>query len=286
MSTPATAHHNESDGVFSVLSCGPHKSWIPPAQDPIHRAPDDPVVFPGQPGASHLHEFGGNVTTNAHSTYGSMIGQATDCPYPKDAAAYWFPALLDKQGNPAPVFAINAYYRDVPTNPDLPHPKPYPPDFRIMAGAPVLEANGKPKVYFSCTDTEPKVSYPPDCAGVEGSLGVKANVIFPECLKYGTFDSPDHRSHMTYATWGGCPEGYELVPQLGLFITWKVKDAETAGYRLSSDTPGMLAGHSLHADFWNTWDQAELERLTQACIVEHGDVPESTAEPACKALES
>ena len=39
---------------------------------PSHRAPDDPIVFPGQPGASHSHDFFGNTTTDASSTYASM----------------------------------------------------------------------------------------------------------------------------------------------------------------------------------------------------------------------
>jgi hypothetical protein len=33
-----------------------------------HRLPDDPIVHPGQPGATHLHEFFSNRSTNAGST--------------------------------------------------------------------------------------------------------------------------------------------------------------------------------------------------------------------------
>ena len=33
-----------------------------------HRLADDPIVRPGQPGASHSHDFFGNRTTNANST--------------------------------------------------------------------------------------------------------------------------------------------------------------------------------------------------------------------------
>src|SRR5215210_801771 len=32
-----------------------------------HQAPDDPIVFPGQAGKSHLHTFFGNTTTSAGS---------------------------------------------------------------------------------------------------------------------------------------------------------------------------------------------------------------------------
>jgi len=37
-----------------------------------HRAKDDPIVYPRQPGASHMHDFFGNKSTNAFSTYRSM----------------------------------------------------------------------------------------------------------------------------------------------------------------------------------------------------------------------
>src|SRR5688500_16593378 len=37
-----------------------------------HEAPDDPIVFPGQAGKSHLHTFFGNRTTSAASTYESL----------------------------------------------------------------------------------------------------------------------------------------------------------------------------------------------------------------------
>src|SRR5438128_12610277 len=34
-----------------------------------HRAPDDPIVFPGKPGLSHDHSFVGNESTDAFSTF-------------------------------------------------------------------------------------------------------------------------------------------------------------------------------------------------------------------------
>ena len=33
---------------------------------------DDPIVYPGQPGKSHLHQFYGNTSANANSTYPSL----------------------------------------------------------------------------------------------------------------------------------------------------------------------------------------------------------------------
>lgn len=38
-----------------------------------HLSYDDPIIFPGQPGKSHLHMFFGNTDTNANSTIKSII---------------------------------------------------------------------------------------------------------------------------------------------------------------------------------------------------------------------
>lgn len=61
-----------------------------------HVAYDDPIVFPGQPGASHLHMFFGNTLTNAYSTYESLrtTGGSTCGGGPINRSAYWFPAVL------------------------------------------------------------------------------------------------------------------------------------------------------------------------------------------------
>src|SRR4051794_35405056 len=37
-----------------------------------HTLPDDPIVHPNMPGASHQHDFFGNDSTNASSTLDSM----------------------------------------------------------------------------------------------------------------------------------------------------------------------------------------------------------------------
>jgi hypothetical protein len=42
-----------------------------------HQDADDPTVFPGQAGKSHLHTFFGNTTTGAASTYESLRAAAT-----------------------------------------------------------------------------------------------------------------------------------------------------------------------------------------------------------------
>ena len=75
-----------------------------------HRAPDDPIVFPGKPGMSHDHSFVGNTTTNASSTLSSLLAGGTTCERPGDTAAYWMPTLSVDGQEVTPTFA-QIYYR-------------------------------------------------------------------------------------------------------------------------------------------------------------------------------
>lgn len=53
----------------------------------------DPIAYPKQPNAGHLHDFFGNISTDAFSTYTSLRAAGTNCAIPEDGAAYWVPAL-------------------------------------------------------------------------------------------------------------------------------------------------------------------------------------------------
>src|SRR3954447_8651468 len=60
-----------------------------------HRAPDDPIVFPRGPGASHSHDFFGNTSTNAFTTPTSLRTHVSNCVRTNstdrepDRSAYW-----------------------------------------------------------------------------------------------------------------------------------------------------------------------------------------------------
>ncbi len=70
---------------------------------PSHYCKDDPVVFPNQSGASHLHMFYGNTAADAFSTAGDggpndllNIGGSTVQGFAgANRSAYWMPALHD-----------------------------------------------------------------------------------------------------------------------------------------------------------------------------------------------
>jgi hypothetical protein len=57
-SSPAASAASREKGASFAVRC-----------DFSHRASDDPIVHPGDPGAAHSHDFFGNRSTDAFSTY-------------------------------------------------------------------------------------------------------------------------------------------------------------------------------------------------------------------------
>ncbi|MDH4364756.1 MAG: DUF1996 domain-containing protein, partial [Acidimicrobiia bacterium] len=74
---------------------------------------DDPIVFPGQPGKSHLHMFIGNTTADAYTTMDSLLnsGGSTCDGFELNRSAYWMPALMDGKGHVVVPRAITIYYK-------------------------------------------------------------------------------------------------------------------------------------------------------------------------------
>ena len=82
--------------------------------------PDDPIVYPGQPGKSHLHQFYGNEAANAFSSYASLRnGGHSTCnrgPFAANRSAYWMPAMLDGSGNVVKPEFVSIYYKRRPAD--------------------------------------------------------------------------------------------------------------------------------------------------------------------------
>ncbi len=237
-----------SKGVFHV-SC-----------DFSHAQKDDPIVFPGQPGVSHLHDFFGNVSTNASSSYRSMTRSGTTCSFSADTSGYWVPALLSPSGTVADPMgtvvepkSMTAYYL---ARGDVQAP---PKDLRMVAGG---DTHNLKIAGYACGEGNATSSVPMDC----GSGWLKGVIAFPSCWDGKHLDSADHRSHMTYPTGRGCPRAFPvMLPKIVFHITYGIHDGR--GYTLASDMMmGMRHGMSLHADFWNTWNQSVLEQQVSNCL--------------------
>ncbi len=238
-----------------------------------HMAFDDPIVFPGKPGASHLHVFFGNTGANANSTAESLrtTGNSTCRGGIANRSAYWVPALIDtKDGTPMVPADISTYYKN--GNLDGSVIKPFPAGLRMIAGSPTASAPNPAGTYmarFKC------IGGPNNQNGLYGAaigncdVGAKliSEVFFPQCWDGVNLDSPDHKSHMAYTvtkktaagvSYRACPDTHKVpVAQVSFNVVYIVteKDAPLR-WRLASDMydKTLPGGYSSHADWWNGWD--------------------------------
>lgn len=227
-----------------------------------NQAPDDPIVLPNLPGASHLHTFFG-VSVDASSTTAELPTKTTTCNAPGDNAAYWVPTLVH-DGTPVKMKSFRAYYGARLTDPSK--VVPFPPGLVMVVGNAKLqvptpkEASGQ----FWCagsaeTGRSADGNWPVCAPG--GNLIFQ--LTFQDCWDGKHIDSPDHKSHMGPMKNGACTGDYPVaVPSLSLMVNYDSLGGN--GLSLSS---GMAS--SMHGDFMNGWAPAKLSALVKVCIDAH-----------------
>jgi hypothetical protein len=222
-----------------------------------HRNTDDPIVFASTPGASHDHSFVGNRTTNAFSTTDSLLGGRTTCRRSAETAAYWMPTLYVDGNAVTPIGATIYYRRKTVQRVTAP-----PSGFKMIAGdAKATSPQGRQITFWNCGVQAGVAtsSAPMACPDTRGS-GLRLHVTFPACWNGVSLDSPNHKQHVAYQMRGRCPAGYDVaIPQISLIYRYGI----TGQHSFELASGGV---YSAHADFFNAWNQAELERLTQVCL--------------------
>lgn len=257
---------------------------------------DDPIVYPNQPGRSHLHQFYGNTGANAHSTYALLrtTGKST-CSGPDNPlnrSAYWMPALLDGKGHVLRPNYVTVYYKRSPqgsaqcTNPALSTGcVEIPTGLDMIAGRDLYDLTKPPNrtFHFSCTK-------PSGATAGTGSYWTMAEALavcpagegwqltftldFPECWDSKNLDSPDHRSHVAYpkfvAEGLACPATHpKFMPAFKLSASYSVVAGDDVKlWRLSSDAmaPDEPAGSTLHGDYKEAWDPPTKREWTANCL--------------------
>ena len=238
-----------------------------------HRNMDDPIVFPGQPGAAHSHDFFANRSTKYNSTYESLrtfsgtttaTKSGTTCVNPDDKSAYWIPTMSWTNNSGTRTLKASTahfYYRSGGKPPQDVQPPP--------AGLKVVPNT---HVNWRCAGiTAVSPSPPTRCSS--GTLVV--SIRFPDCLAEDSTgqmltDSADHRSHMAYAV--NQPNGTKLCPDTHpnpiatLTMEVKFKIGTASGTVMLSSDHGAPPGSTMHADFFNAWDQDKLTALVESCI--------------------
>lgn len=232
-----------------------------------HMLPDDPIVFPGRPGASHLHTFVGNRGTDAFTTPASLLAETdSTCTVPQDHSSYWFPTLYEGDTPVQPDIPMTIYYKSGID--DHTRVVPFPTGLRFVAGdmgATEETFRTAPGAVegWECGDVTKSWRIPAHCpAGTQLNIRYQA----PSCWD-GTHLSPEaashmgHGTHMAYPVDGQCPMSHPVaVPMIEFKIAWPVS-GDMSDVRLSSGSD-----QSWHYDFVNAWEPEVLERLVEHCI--------------------
>jgi hypothetical protein len=198
---------------------------------------DDPIVYPSQPGKSHLHQFFGNDSVTAYTTGTSLAltGHST-CGDPKsevpvNRSGYWIPALLNGLGSVIQPDEIGIYYKRWPSkdphcNTQGGYPAAFnvegvecrgiPTNIRFIFGFNMLNPTQSPTgaVQFMCVEdlanyetmTQALNRCKVKAAGTKVTHLI-ARIEAPSCWNGKFLDSPDHRSHVAYAAYGRNPDG-------------------------------------------------------------------------------
>lgn len=262
----------DANGAFRFI-CGPGQVLA-----------DDPIVFPGQPGRSHLHQFYGNTSANAFSTYESLRkGGKSTCMSPLNRSAYWMPAMLDGKGQVVRPDYVSIYYKRFPESSPLCSERSMtcvrvPRGLRYIMGRNMLNLSKPPtgNFHFRCeskSDNEKTLGAAlKNCAPGKHLMAI---VDAPMCWDGEHADSPDHQSHMAYQydTHKGypkCPATHPYrIPTFTLSAAYLVAAGDNPGlWGFSSDAmaPGEPAGATFHADWFGAWDDSVMAMWTENCI--------------------
>jgi hypothetical protein len=217
-----------------------------------HQAHDDPIVFPGQSGAAHLHDFFGAVGVNAFSTADQMLASPTTCANKGDLSAYWAPALVGPDGVAVQPSNILAYYQTPSGTPV----RSFPFGLKMVAGVGTTQAWDPELFGFGCSEQRPYAPLPMDC----GSGYLKLHIVFPSCWDGVHLDSADHRSHMSYK----CDAAHPIqLAKLHIHVQYRGLSVGSQ-YHLAANADGSYPGP--HADYVSAWKAGVLEQIVASCL--------------------
>lgn len=215
--TPDPVEENSWRGIFRINCDFAHSSY------------DDPIVFPGQDEAAHLHRFYGNTALDENTTMASLYTQGESSCQGNllNLSSYWVPALLaplydqetgerevDQHGDPAwqvvPAVVGNddvaheVFYYSAGIE-DLASIQPIPAGLRMIAGNHMTQPGAEQDssiVRWHCQSWESNDATNPRFSATIPACDepdrLRMDIFFPSCWNGEDLDATDHRSHMAY----------------------------------------------------------------------------------------
>jgi hypothetical protein len=257
---------------------------------------DDPIVYPGQPGRSHLHQFYGNTAADAHSTFASLrssgdstcnnMGNGTAA----NRSAYWIPAMLDGKGHVVMPDYVSVYYKREPL--DSPACDPTSPNrhgvcigipngLKFISGFDMSSGkSGQIRAKFKCVDPNGRTVIAREQLNMAGlkskcvTNGFLAMAIRSGHCWNGQLDSADHRSHVVGLGGNGgarfCPRSHPYyMPQFTISTFYHIREGDDLNlWSLSSDAmyPKLPKGSTSHFDYFEGWDETVKDMWIDHCI--------------------
>ncbi len=261
---------NASKGTFSSR-CGRNENK--------HFNPDNVIVAPGvSNGAHHMHDYVGNLETDAFSTNDDLAGAGTTCTNGDRSTHYW-PVLRlrngkneadanlpggGQDGNVGRILqpaSVQLTFRGSP----VAKVAEMPTFLRIITGDAKAFVNGtaNANASWSCTGFENrqlKDKYPLCPRG----SNVVRTFNFQSCWDGANIDSANHRTHVAFAQANGaCPQGFRAIPQLVQRITYKVTPGSV--FAVDSFPEQLHKPVTDHGDFINVMSKSLMKKAV-SCI--------------------
>ena len=151
-----------------------------------HFSYDDPIIFPGEPGKAHLHQFTGNTTANAFSTAESLDSATrSSCQSGiNNRSSYWSPAFFNEEGEVVlPEFNF-FYYKTFfhGKTPKIIKPgliRPIPNGLRMLAH--ISTKNAAPSAFSIYEEKD---------GPIKGKSVTGVKISFPSCVALGEQGEP------------------------------------------------------------------------------------------------
>lgn len=269
----------------------------------VKSAPDDPIVFPNRPGASHLHDFYGNVGVDAETTRQEDLMQFASSCGNGDRSSYWTPAVF-QNGKKLKPSEVKVYYenKSLAAGPL----RPFPVGYKIALGnaRATTESETEPHWIWACSQ-DTGFSHTPPAHCPTGQLQLRSE--FPNCWDGKLQADGNAAGHVTWANGlpgpgrgdsvvdpskNTCPAAYPIpLPMLRVVVTYKtgkdigdISSASSNGLCSASEGGALAASkrqgsvYAKHGDFFNGWDPVAQQAMVDRCL----NTPYSACEPKKK----
>ncbi|MFH8346434.1 DUF1996 domain-containing protein [Streptomyces sp. NPDC018045] len=268
--TPGGGNQSGQGGSFRS-ECGRNENG--------HNNPDNLIVAPGvRNGAHHLHDYVGNLETDAFASDNELAAAGTTCGN-GDRSTYYWPVLRlrdngrerdadapggGQDGNVGTILRPAEVSLTFDAN-GTEKVTAMPPFLRSLTGDAKALTNGpaQAKASWSCTgfeDRQVRDKYPICPRGSD----VVRSLVFPSCWDGRNIDSANHRTHMVFPDGNGrCRNGFRAVPRLVQRLTYTI--APNTLYAVDSFPDQLHNPVTDHGDFINLMPR-RLMRTAVECI--------------------